>query len=82
MGTYLDDGTQKDRLEALRDLHDAGKGVYVIKTLAAGRYRDNAEACIRYVLGFHDFIDVWNIGMYDVVDVKRNLLIFSDVLGE
>ncbi len=81
VGTYLDDGSQKERLDALRDLHDAGKGVYVIKTLAAGRYRDEAEACLRYVLGFRDFIDAWNIGMYDVADVRRTIALFNDVLG-
>lgn len=81
MGTYLDDGTQQMRLDALRALHDAGKGVYVIKLLAAGRYRDEAEACIKYALGFHGFIDVWNIGMYDVADVKRNLALFNTVLS-
>jgi aryl-alcohol dehydrogenase-like predicted oxidoreductase len=82
LGTYLDDGTQKDRLDALKALHDSGKGVYVIKLLAAGRYRDDAEVCIRYALGFHDFIDAWNIGMYDVADVKRNIAIFSATLGK
>jgi len=81
LGTYLDDGSQNDRLDALKALHGSGKGVYVIKTLAAGRYRDDAEACIRYALGFHDFIDAWNIGMYDLEDVKRNIALFSEALG-
>jgi aryl-alcohol dehydrogenase-like predicted oxidoreductase len=80
VGTYVDDGTQQMRLDALKALHDAGKGVYVIKILAAGRYRGDAEACIRYALGFHDFIDAWNIGMYDVADVKRNIALFADAL--
>jgi aryl-alcohol dehydrogenase-like predicted oxidoreductase len=78
--TYLDDGTQQMRLDALKDLHDSGKGVYVIKILAAGRYRDDAEACIRYALGFHNFIDAWNIGMYNISDVKRNTALFADAL--
>lgn len=80
LATYLDDGTQQMRLDALRALHDSGKGVYVIKLLAAGCYRDDAEACIRYALRFHDFIDVWNIGMYDISDVKRNIALFIDAL--
>ena len=78
--TYLDDGTQQMRLDALKALHDIGMGVYVIKLLAAGRYRDDAEACIRYALGFNDFIDVWNIGMYDIADVKRNITLFIEAL--
>jgi len=80
VGTYVDDGTQQDRLDALKALHDAGKGIYVIKVLGAGRYRGDAEACIRYALGFHDFVDAWNIGMYDVADVKRNIALFADAL--
>jgi aryl-alcohol dehydrogenase-like predicted oxidoreductase len=79
-GTYVDDGTQKDRLDALMALHDAGKGVYVIKILAAGRFRVEGDSCIRYALGFHDFIDAWNIGMYDVADVKHNIALFADTL--
>jgi len=78
--TYLEDSTQQMRLEALKALHDSGKGIYVIKILAAGRYRDDSDACIRYVLGFNDFIDAWNIGMYDIADVKRNIAIFADAL--
>ncbi len=81
-GTYVDDGTQQMRLDALRALHDAGKGVYVIKILAAGRYREEGDACIRYALGFHDFIDAWNVGMYDVADVRRNITLFADALGK
>jgi len=60
--------------------NNAGKGTYVIKVLNAGRYRDDAEACMRYVLGYRDFIDAWNIGMYDIADVKRNVALFSEVL--
>lgn len=80
-GTYLDDGSQQKRLDTLKALHDAGKGVYVIKALAAGRYRDDAESCLRYVLGFRDFVDAWNVGMYDVADVRRNIALFTDALG-
>ena len=79
-GTYVDDGTQLMRLDALRACHDAGKGVYVIKILAAGRYRAQGDDCIRYALGFQDFIDAWNIGMYDIPEVKHNLALFADTL--
>ena len=79
-GTYVDDGTQQMRLDALKALHDAGKGVYVIKILAAGRYREMGDDCIRYALGYHDFIDAWNIGMYDVDDVKHNIALFTSTL--
>ena len=49
--------------------------------LGAAVTEDNdAEAFIRYALGFRDFIDAWNIGMYDIADVKRNIAIFADAL--
>jgi len=79
-GSVMTDGTLEEHLQAIRDLHNAGKGTYVIKVLNAGRYRDDAEACMRYVLGYRDFIDAWNIGMYDIADVKRNVALFSEVL--
>jgi predicted aldo/keto reductase-like oxidoreductase len=81
IGTYIDDGTQQERLDTLKALHDVGKGVYLIKLLAAGRYRNDSESCIRYALSYGDFIDAWNIGMYDITDVKRNLAIFNDIFG-
>ena len=79
-GAYVDDGTQEDRIDAIRDLHDAGKFVYVIKILHAGRLRAQAEEAIRYTLQFHEFIDAWNIGMYDIRDVRKNLKLFGEVL--
>jgi len=79
-GAYIDDGTLEDRIDAIRDLHDDGRFLYVIKILDAGRLRDRAEEAIRYALQFHTFIDAWNIGMYDVGDVRRNLELLDDVL--
>jgi aryl-alcohol dehydrogenase-like predicted oxidoreductase len=79
-GAYVEDGTLQERLDALKALHDAGKGVYVIKLLNAGRFRDEADPCIKYALGFNDFIDAWNIGMYDISDVKRNIELFNRIL--
>ena len=80
-GVYVDDGTQQDRLEALRALHDDGRFVYVIKILNAGRLRDQAESAIKYALQFHEFVDAWNIGMYDASDVRRNLKLLHEALG-
>ncbi|HUV33681.1 MAG TPA: aldo/keto reductase [Candidatus Desulfaltia sp.] len=80
-GAYVDDGTQEDRIAAIRDLYDAGKFVYVIKILQAGRLRARADEAIRYVLQFHGFIDAWNIGMYDAHDVERDLRLLREALG-
>ena len=80
-GTHIDYGSIADRVEALKALHKAGKGIYVIKILDAGKLRDEAEAAIRYALQFQDFIDAWNIGMYDLTDVEKNIRLFNDLLS-
>jgi hypothetical protein len=77
---FVEDGTLEEHISAIRSLKEAGKGVYAIKLLNAGRLRDEADSSIRFALRFHEFIDAWNIGMYDLGDVKRNLELFGDVL--
>jgi aryl-alcohol dehydrogenase-like predicted oxidoreductase len=77
MGTVMDDGTIEDRLDALQALKDDGKGVYVIKLLNAGRYRDRGDEVIEWCLQFKDVIDAWNIGMYSVAEVKHNVELFQ-----
>lgn len=79
---YIDDGSLPEHIAAINAVKDAGKAVYVIKVLSAGALRDKAEEAIRYALQFKDFIDAWNIGMYDVQDVRRNIAIFESVLGD
>ena len=79
-GVLVEDGTPEEHISALRSLKEAGKGVYVIKLLNAGRLRDEADSAIRFALRFHEFIDAWNIGMYDLGDVKRNLELFGEIL--
>ena len=81
VGGSVDDGSIDEHLAALRALKEAGKGVYVIKLLYGGRLRDEAESAIRYALQFHEFLDAWNIGMYDTGDVESNLALFREVLG-
>ena len=79
-GRFVEDGSLEEHLDAIRAIHDAGKGVYVIKILHAGRIRDRAEEAIRWALQHHEFIDAWNIGMYDMGDVARNLELLGEVL--
>jgi aryl-alcohol dehydrogenase-like predicted oxidoreductase len=77
-GRFVEDGSLEEHLDSIKAVHDAGKGVYVIKLLHAGRIRDRADEAIRWALQYNEFIDSWNIGMYDTGDVARNL----DLLGE
>jgi aryl-alcohol dehydrogenase-like predicted oxidoreductase len=81
VGGYVEDGSLEEHVEAIRAVKEAGKGVYVIKILHGGRLRDEAESAIRYALQFHEFIDVWNIGMYNTNDLQRNLQLLEEVVG-
>jgi aryl-alcohol dehydrogenase-like predicted oxidoreductase len=79
-GMILEDGSPEEHLDAIRAAHDAGKGVYVIKLLHAGALQGRAEEAIKWALQHHEFIDAWNIGMYDTGDVARNLRLLDEVL--
>ena len=79
-GMFVADGTLEEHISAIRRLKEAGKGIYVIKLLHAGRLSDEADSAIRFALQFHEFIDAWNIGMYGIRDVKRNLNLFREIL--
>lgn len=82
VGGYVEDGSLEEHVKAIRELHEAGRGVYVIQLLYGGRLRGDAESAIRYALRVHEFIDAWNIGMYDADDVRRNLELFAEVLRD
>jgi len=77
MGAVMDDGTLEERLDAIQELKDDGKGIYVIKLLNAGRFRARGDEVITWCLQFKDSIDAWNIGMYDIPEVKHNIELFK-----
>lgn len=79
-GAFIDDGTLDERVEAIRSLKEDGRGVYVIKVLNAGRLRARGDEAIEWCLRYHDFIDAWNIGMYNVAEVRHNVELFKRVL--
>lgn len=79
-GAIIDDGTLAEHIEAIRALKEEGRGVYIIKILQAGRLRDSAEDVIRWAYQFHEIVDAWNIGMYDMDDVYSNLAMMEEVL--
>ena len=77
MGTVMEDGTLEERIGAIRALKEDSRGVYVIKLLNAGRFKDRGDEVIEWCLQFKGFIDAWNIGMYDVAEVKHNVELFN-----
>lgn len=81
-GSLIEDGSLVEHIEALRKVHESGKGVYVCKVLDAGKLRDDGESAIRFVLQYHSFIDAFDIGMYNVADIEKNIRLFDEVLGK
>ena len=79
-GAVIEDGTLTEHIDAIRAVKEDGRGVYVIKLLHAGRLRDSAEDAIRWAYQFHDIVDAWNIGMYDMNDVYSNIAMMEEVL--
>ncbi len=80
--TFIEDGTIEEHVDAIKTLKGRGKGVYVVKVLVAGELRNEAESAIKFALQYHNFIDAWNIGMYDTNDVKKNLKFLEDVIED
>lgn len=79
-GALIDDGSLDEHLEAIKALKEAGKGVYVIKLLYGGRLREKGETAIKYALQFHEYVDAWNIGMYNIGEVEHNLLLIEEAI--
>lgn len=79
-GAVIDDGSLAEHLEAIRALKEDDRGVYVIKILNAGRLRDNAQDAIRWAYQFHEIVDAWNIGMYDMNDVYSNIAMMEEII--
>ena len=80
--TFIEDGTIEEHVAAIKTLKEKGKGIYVVKVLVAGELRNEAESAIKFALQYHNFIDAWNIGMYDTSDVQKNLKLLEHVLED
>lgn len=79
VGAWIEDGTLTEHISAIKSAYEAGKAIYVIKLLDAGKLRDEGESSVRFAFQYHPFIHVFNIGMYSVDEVRMNLRIFEDV---
>ena len=81
-GAVIEDGTLVEHIDAIRALKEDGRGIYVIKVLNAGRLRNSAADAVRWAYQFHEIVDAWNIGMYDMNDVWSNLDIMEGCLPQ
>lgn len=79
-GAFIEDGSLEEHVQTIKDAKKSGKGVYVIKLLNGGRLRNEAEVALSFAFRLHEHIDAWNIGMYDISDVARNLELLGETL--
>jgi len=77
-GSRIDEGTLDAMLLALDKAHNkCGKGIYVIKTLGAGDLVRDVRGALEWVLQYQDRIDVYNIGVASLAEMRENLEILS-----
>ena len=77
-GSRIEEGTLDGMLKAMDKAHNkCNKGVYVIKTLGAGDYIYKLKDALEWVVQFKDRIDVFNIGVASLAEMRENLEILS-----
>ncbi len=79
-GAWIEDGTLTEHISAIKNAYEAGKAIYVIKLLNAGKLRSKIESSLKFAFQFHSFINAFNIGMYSVDEARMNLSVLEDVL--
>jgi aryl-alcohol dehydrogenase-like predicted oxidoreductase len=80
-GAWIEDGILKEHVSAIKGAHEAGKAVYVIKLLNAGKLRSESESSLMFAFKYHSFINTFNIGMYSIDEVKTNLRLLDDIIS-
>ena len=82
-GSRIEEGTRDSMLLALDKAHNqCGKGVYVIKTLGAGDLIDDIRGSLRWVLQHHNSIDVYNIGVANLSELREDLAVVNEYFDE
>jgi aryl-alcohol dehydrogenase-like predicted oxidoreductase len=82
VGTWIEDGSLKEHISAIKKVYETGKAVYVIKVLDAGKLRRKSHSSLRFAFQYHQFIDAFNIGMYSVDEVRTNLKLLKNTLSK
>lgn len=72
-GSRIEEGKLTDMDKALKKAHDMGKGVYVIKVFGAGDLIYDIRGALEWTMQYHDFIDVYNLGVANLSELRQNL---------
>lgn len=82
-GSRIDEGSLEGMQKALDKAHNQRhKGTYVIKVLGRGDLVHDLENALRWAASFHDRIDVFNIGMQNLREVRQNLEVLNRYYSE
>lgn len=79
-GVGIRDGTAAQMLEAIREAHRAGKGIYAMKPLGGGMIRHGVREAFRFLLQ-EEAIDSIAVGMRSVPEVRLNTWYFEHLEG-
>ncbi|MBU5440212.1 aldo/keto reductase [Tissierella sp. MSJ-40] len=71
-GIGIQDGTIEDMLNAIKVIHDMGKGIYAMKPLGGGHLIKEVEEAFNYVKNI-PFIDSIAIGLQSKVEIDSNI---------
>lgn len=77
-GLHIRDGDLQLMHSAIKKLHDAGKGVYLMKVLARGKLAEQAEEALRYVLE-NPHVHAVSVGIKNLKELEKAVEIESEV---
>lgn len=75
-GVGILDGDRDEMLAAIKEAHEAGKGIYGMKPIGGGNLLTRAEEALHYVLGL-ECLDAIALGMKSPAEVEMNVNIFN-----
>lgn len=75
-GLGIIDGTKEQMVEAIKKVHDSGKGLYLMKVLAGGSLINQYSVALEYARSIEGYASI-ALGMTSIADVEYNLAYFS-----
>ena len=78
-GSRIEEGNFDGMVRALKKAHDVKKkGTYVIKTLGRGDLVHDLENALNWVMDYHEYIDVYNIGYRNLRELRQDLSVVNN----
>ena len=78
-GSRIEEGDFGGMVQALKKAHNVKKkGTYVIKTLGRGDLVHDLENALNWVMDYHEYIDVYNIGYRNLRELRQDLSLVNN----